>query len=355
MEKKVLMKGNEAIAEAAIRAGCQCFYGYPITPQTEVAAYMSRKMGQIGRVFIQAESEVSSINMVYGAGGAGVRVMTSTSSPGLSLMAEGISYIVGAEVPCVIVDIARGGPGLGSIQPAQSDYNMVTKGLGHGDSRIPVLAPASIQEMVDLMDEAFDMADKYRTPVILMGDGMIGQMMEPVIFKPERPVSTEVKPWAACGMGKRTTPNIINSLYLDPAELEEHNYNLQKKWKEIEEKEVKYELFNCENADVILVSFGTTSRICHNAIKLAKEKGYNVGLLRPISLWPFPVKAIEETVNSTKKGYIAVEMSLGQMVDDVRRYVEGRKPVELVGTPGGMIPTPEMILEKIEKVMGGEK
>ncbi len=355
MGKKVLMKGNEAIGEAAIRAGCQCFFGYPITPQTEVAAYMAKKMPKIGRVFLQAESEVASINMVYGAGGAGTRVMTSTSSPGLSLMAEGISYIVGAEVPCVIVNIARGGPGLGSIQPAQSDYNMVTKGLGHGDMRVPVLAPASIQEMVDFMGDAFDMADRYRTPVMLLGDGMIGQMMEPVTFKPEKEVEHNEKAWAANGLGERKKHNVINSLYLKSEELEVHNYNLQKKWNEIEKNEVRYELFNTEDADLILVAYGTTARICRNAIKLAAEKGIKVGLFRPISLWPFPVEAIEKTIGGTKHGYLSAEMSMGQMVDDIKRYVMGRKPVEFVGRPGGMIPSPELILDKIVEMTGGEK
>lgn len=355
MEKKVLMKGNEAIAEAAIRAGCQCFFGYPITPQTEVAAYMAKKMPGLGRVFLQAESEVASINMVYGAGGTGVRVMTSTSSPGLSLMVEGISYCVGAEVPCVIVNIVRGGPGLGSIQPAQSDYNMVTKGLGHGDSHVPVLAPATIQEMVDLMGLAFDLADFYKSPVLVLGDGMIGQMMEPVVFREREKMELPPKTWAANGLGTREKHNVINSLFLKSEELEVHNYKLQDKWQQMIDREVRYELFNTEDADLILVAYGTTSRICRNAIKLADEKGLKIGLLRPISLWPFPVEGIEKTIGTTKHGYLSVEMSMGQMVDDVTRYVMGRKRVEFVGRPGGMIPSPEMILDKIMAMTGGAK
>ena len=354
MGEKVLIKGNEAIGEAALRAGCQCFFGYPITPQTEVAAYMAKKMPKMGRVFLQAESEIAAINMVYGAGGTGVRVMTSSSSPGISLKAEGISYCAGAEIPCVIINIVRGGPGLGGIQPAQSDYYQATKALGHGDFFVPVLAPSSIQEMVDCIGDAFDMADEYRTPVMVMGDGMLGQMMEPVEFHDREKRELPAKDWAADGLGDRTEHNVINSLFLQADKLEQHNLKLFRKYAAIKEKEVRYELFNCEDADLILVAYGTTARICKNAIKLAEAEGLKVGLVRPISLWPFPVEAFEKTVNSTKHGFLTVEMSMGQMVDDVRMAVLGRQPVEFYGRTGGMIPTPEEILGKIKEMAGGK-
>ena len=354
MGEKVLIKGNEAIGEAALRAGCQCFFGYPITPQTEVAAYMAKKMPKMGRVFLQAESEIAAINMVYGAGGTGVRVMTSSSSPGISLKAEGISYCAGAEIPCVIVNIVRGGPGLGGIQPAQSDYYQATKALGHGDFFVPVLAPSSIQEMVDCIGDAFDMADEYRTPVMVMGDGMLGQMMEPVEFHDREKRELPAKDWAANGLGDRTEHNVINSLFLQADKLEQHNLKLFRKYAVIKEKEVRYELFNCEDADLILVAYGTTARICKNAIKLAEAEGLKVGLVRPISLWPFPVEAFEKTIDSTKNGFLTVEMSMGQMVDDVRMAVLGRQPVEFYGRTGGMIPTPDEILGKIKEMAGGK-
>ncbi|WP_035292405.1 3-methyl-2-oxobutanoate dehydrogenase subunit VorB [Clostridium sp. KNHs214] len=356
MGEKVLMKGNEAIAEAAIQANCKAFFGYPITPQTEVAAYMSRKMPKIGRVFIQAESEVAAINMVYGAAGTGVRCMTSSSSPGISLKAEGISYIAGAELPCVIINIVRGGPGLGSIQPAQSDYFQATKGCGHGDYRLPVFAPSSIQEMVDLIQEAFDVADMYRTPCMVMGDGMLGQMMEPVEFKERTARNLPEKTWAANGLQGRKDHNVINSLYLKSEDLEQHNIKLQKKYSEIENNEVKYELYNCEGEkDLIIVAYGTTSRICKNVIKAAKEQGIELGLVRPITLWPFPNEAFEKTVNNTKHGYLSVEMSCGQMIEDVRLAVNGRKPVDFYGRTGGMVPHPEDILAKVKEIVGGVK
>lgn len=356
MAEKVLMKGNEAIGEAAIQAGCQCFFGYPITPQTEVAAYMSKKMPKIGRVFLQAESEVAAINMVYGAAGTGVRCMTSSSSPGISLKAEGISYIAGAELPCVIINIVRGGPGLGTIQPAQSDYFQATKGLGHGDYNMPVYAPSSIQEMVDVIQEAFDVADNYRTPVMVMGDGMLGQMMEPVEFTQKEARILPEKTWAASGRRGRAEHNVINSLYLQSEKLEQHNIKLQEKFKSIKENEVKYELYNLEDeVDLIIVSYGTTSRICKNVIKAAKASGINLGLIRPITLWPFPERAFEETINKTKLGYISVEMSAGQMVEDVKLAVLGRKPVHFYGRTGGMVPTPQEILNKIMELVGGAK
>jgi len=357
MANKVLMKGNEAIGEAAIHAGCQCFFGYPITPQTEVAAYMARKMPKIGRVFLQAESEVAAINMVYGAAGSGVRVMTSSSSPGISLKAEGISYIAGAELPCVIVNIVRGGPGLGGIQPAQSDYFQATKGGGHGDYRLVVYAPASIQELVDTVQEAFDVADQYRTPVMVMGDGMLGQMMEPVEFK-ERNVTRNLpeKTWAANGLRGREKHNVINSLFLKPEELEDHNKKLQAKYAEIEKNEVKFEAYNLDKeVDLTIVAYGTTSRIAKNAIKMLEKEGINVGLIRPITLWPFPSKAIEEAVEKSKYGFMSVEMSEGQMIEDVKLAVNGKKPVHFYGRSGGMVPTPSEVADKIREIVGGAK
>ncbi|MCB2298143.1 3-methyl-2-oxobutanoate dehydrogenase subunit VorB [Clostridium tagluense] len=356
MGEKVLMKGNEAIGEAAIRANCKCFFGYPITPQTEISAYLSRKMPKIDRVFLQAESEIAAINMIYGAAGTGIRCMTSSSSPGISLKAEGISYIAGAELPCVIVNIVRGGPGLGSIQPAQSDYFQATKGGAHGDFNMPVYAPASIQEMVDLVQDAFDTADMYRTPVMVMGDGMLGQMMEPVEFKEREAKVLPEKTWAACGLKGRKKHNVINSLYLKSEILEQHNLKLQEKFKEITKNETRYEMYNCDGeSDLIMVAYGTTSRICKNVIKMAEKEGIKLGLIRPITLWPFPLEAFEKSINSTKHGYISVEMSCGQMVEDVRLSVEGRKPVHFYGRTGGMVPHPDDILNKVREIVGGAK
>lgn len=351
---KVLMKGNEAIGEAAIRANCQCFFGYPITPQTEVAAYMARKMPKIGRVFVQAESEVSAINMVYGAAGSGVRVMTSSSSPGISLKQEGISYIAGAELPCVIINIVRGGPGLGGIQPAQSDYFQATKGGGHGDYRLVVYAPSSVQEMVDLMQDAFDVADVYRNPVMVMGDGMLGQMMEPVEFKEREARKLPEKTWAASGLRGRREHNVINSLFLDPEECEKHNFKLKAKYDEIEKHEVRYEMYNCDSdCQLILVAYGTTARVCKNAIKMADKEGMKIGLLRPITLWPFPNEAFEKVVDKTRYGFLSVEMSMGQMVEDVRLAVNGRKPVNFYGRSGGMVPSPGEIVDRAKQIISG--
>jgi 2-oxoglutarate ferredoxin oxidoreductase subunit alpha len=357
MGEKILMKGNEAIGEAAIQAGCQCFFGYPITPQTEVAAYMARRMPKVGRVFLQAESEVAAINMVYGAAGAGVRVMTSSSSPGISLKAEGISYIAGAELPCVIVNIVRGGPGLGGIQPAQSDYFQATKGGGHGDYRLVVYAPASVQEMVDLVQEGFDVADQYRNPVMIMGDGMLGQMMEPVEFKERKGRELPSKDsWATTGLRGRKQHHVINSLYLKPEELEAHNQKLQAKYAEIEKNEVKYETYNLEGeVDIVIVSYGTLARICKNAIKMLEKEGIKVGLIRPITLWPFPKCAFDEAIDKTKHGFISIELSAGQMVEDVALSVAGRKPVHFYGRTGGMVPVPAEIAKKIKEIVGGAK
>lgn len=351
---KVLMKGNEALAEAAIRAGCRHFFGYPITPQTEVSAYMAKKMPKIGGTFLQAESEVAAINMVYGAGGAGVRVMTSSSSPGISLKQEGISYIAGADVPCVIVNIVRGGPGLGGIQPAQSDYFQATKGGGHGDYHLVVLAPSSIQEMVDLTSDAFDIGDKYRCPVMIIGDGMLGQMMEPVEFKDADVSELPEKTWATSGTGMKRKKNIINSLFLEAAELERLVLERQKRYDEIAKNEVRYEAVDVQDADIVLVAYGTTSRIAKTAMAKAKEQGLKVGIIRPITLWPFPTEAFEKALEGKAKKFLCVEMSTGQMIEDVKLAVNGRAEVEFFGRTGGIVPTPNEILNKIIE-LGGAK
>jgi len=351
---KVLMKGNEALAEAAIRAGCRHFFGYPITPQTEVSAYMAKKMPKIGGVFLQAESEVSAINMVYGAGGAGVRVMTSSSSPGISLKQEGISYIAGADVPCVIVNIVRGGPGLGGIQPAQSDYFQATKGGGHGDYHLVVLAPSSIQEMVDLTSDAFDIGDKYRCPVMIMGDGMLGQMMEPVEFKDTDAKELPEKEWATSGTGMKRKKNIINSLFLEASELEKLVMERQERYAQIAKNEVRYEAVDTEDADIILVAYGTTSRIAKTAMAKAKEQGLKVGIIRPITLWPFPFEAFDKALGGKKKKFLCVEMSTGQMVEDVKLAVGDKAEVHFFGRTGGIVPTPKEILNKIVELGGAE-
>lgn len=355
---KKLMKGNEAIAEAAIQAGCRFFFGYPITPQNQIPEYMSKRLPQVGGCFLQAESEVAAINMVYGAAGAGARVMTSSSSPGISLKQEGISYIVGAELPCVIVNIVRGGPGLGSIQPAQSDYYQATRGGGHGDYRMCVLAPSSVQEAVTLTQDAFDIADRYLNPVMVMGDGLIGQMMEPVDMTaaenrapaPDLPLKT----WAATGhKATAETPRaIINSLYIDPTVLEKHNLKLQKKYDAIAANECRWQEEMLEDAEIVLVAYGTTSRIARSAMRRCREKGIKVGLLRPITLWPFPSKALQDTIPTAKR-YLCVEMSMGQMLDDVRLAVDGARPVDFYGRTGGMVPTVADLAREIEKLADG--
>ncbi|SCZ81674.1 3-methyl-2-oxobutanoate dehydrogenase subunit VorB [Acidaminobacter hydrogenoformans] len=352
---KKLMKGNEAIGAAAINAGCKFFFGYPITPQNEIPEYMSRELPKAGGSFVQAESEVAAINMVYGAAGAGARVMTSSSSPGIALKQEGITYIAGAELPCVIVNISRGGPGLGGIQPAQSDYNQSTRGGGNGDYKLLVYAPANLQEMVDMVQEAFDAADYYRNPVLVVGDGMIGQMMEPVEFKPfvsKRQLSE--KTWATDGTKGKRKPNIINSLFLDPAKLEEHNVHLQKKYRTIKENEARAELYNLEKAQVVIVAYGTTSRIAKNAIESLKQEGIEVGLIRLQTLWPFPDEAFK-ALPETCKSMLVVEMSMGQMIEDVKLAVACRLPVEFYGRAGGMIPEPDAIAAKIKEMLGGVK
>jgi 2-oxoglutarate ferredoxin oxidoreductase subunit alpha len=349
----VLMKGNEAVAEAAIRAGCRYYFGYPITPQNEISEYMARRLAAEGGVFVQAESEISSINMVYGAGGAGGRVMTSSSSPGISLMQEGISYLVGSQVPCVIVNMSRGGPGLGGIQPSQSDYFQSTKGGGHGDYRMVVYGPSTIQEACALMIRAFDVADKYRNPVMLLGDGMIGQMMEPVVF-PESVSVRELpeKPWATTGKAGRQKPNLINSILLDPEQLDAHNWQIQAKYRQIQKTEVMYESLYADDADWFLVAYGTVARICKSVVDRARKEGVRVGLIRPISLWPFPKEAFTRVIPRAK-GFLCVEMSTGQMVEDVRLAVEGKVPVHFYGRTGGAVPIPRQVEKRLLEMMEG--
>ncbi|MGM0396096.1 MAG: 3-methyl-2-oxobutanoate dehydrogenase subunit VorB [Bacillota bacterium] len=351
---KVLMKGNEAVGAAAIAAGCHYFFGYPITPQSEVPEYMSRELPKVGGAYVQAESEVAAINMVYGASGAGARVMTSSSSPGIALKQEGISYLAGAELPCIIVDMMRGGPGLGSIQPAQGDYFLATRGGGNGDYRLLVLAPANVQELVDLVMEGFDLADIYRTPVMILGDGMIGQMMEPVEFNYKPRADIPEKDWATRGKGNGKQKNVINSLYLQPEDLEEHNVHLQAKYAKMRENEKRVEVYNLEDADLVISAYGTTSRIAKTAITKLEKKGYKVGLIRPISLYPFPNEAFDK-INDNCKGVLTVEMSTGQMIDDVKLSLNGRMPTYFHGRTGGMVPGPEEIVDKVKEILGGDQ
>ncbi len=348
------MKGNEAIAEAAIQAGCRYFFGYPITPQNEIPAYMAKRLPQVGGTFIQAESEISAINMVYGAAGAGARVMTSSSSPGISLKQEGISYIAGAELPCLIVNIVRGGPGLGGIQPAQSDYFQAVKGGGHGDYRLVVLAPSTIQEVVDLVQEGFDIADRYRNPVMILGDGMLGQMMEPVEFGKRKPAELPPKEWATAGWKGDRPRAVINSLFIDPQALEDHVKKIYKKYKAIRINETRAECFNCEDAEIIVAAYGTTARIVRSVIEIASKEGIKVGLIRPITLWPFPAETIRSWAEKDHvKAVLTVEMSMGQMAEDVTLAVGGRKPSLFYGRTGGMVPAPLEILAEIKKIREG--
>lgn len=352
MSEKVLMKGNEAIAEAAIRAGCLHYFGYPITPQTEVAAYMAKKMPKIGGVFLQAESEIAAINMVYGVAGTGKRVMTSSSSPGVSLKQEGISYIAGSDLPALIVNVQRGGPGLGGIQPSQSDYFQATKGGGHGDYHLIVLAPNSVQEMADLTSLAFDLADKYRMPAMLLADGTLGQMMEPVKL-PEPSNCTVEKPWAVTGTQCKREHNIINSLYLKPEILEKTNFERYKRYEQIEAEEPRYESFMMDDAEYCVVAFGIAARVSKNAVVAARKEGIKVGLIRPITLWPFPKKPLAEAADKVK-GFVSVELSMGQMIEDIRLATGCKKPVTLCNRAGGMIPDPEQVLKSI-KALGGKE
>ncbi len=349
MAKKVLMKGNEAIAEAAIKSGCLHFFGYPITPQTEISEYMAKRMPKVGGLCLQAESEVSAINMIMGAAAAGTRCLTSSSSPGISLKSEGISYLVGCDLPCVIVNVQRGGPGLGGIQPSQQDYYQATKANGHGDEHVLVLAPSSVQEMAQLTSEAFDLADIYRMPAMILADGALGQMMEPVDFELGTKREIPEKKWACNGTEGKRKKNIVNSLLIDPVELENSVLARFKKYDEIAEKEVKYEEYKCDDADIVIVAYGITARICKTAIAAARAKGIKVGLFRPITLWPYPKKQLGALADKTKH-FLVCELNMGQMVDDVKVATDCKKPVSFFGRTGGMIPSPDEVLAEIEKL-----
>lgn len=355
-----LMKGNEAVAEAAIRAGCDGYFGYPITPQSEVLEYLTAEKPEerTGMVVLQAESEVASINMLYGGASAGKKVMTSSSSPGVSLMQEGISYIAGAELPCLLVNVVRGGPGLGTIQPSQADYFQSTKGGGHGDYKLITLAPSSVQEMADHAKLGFELAFKYRNPVMIQSDGAIGQMMEKVELdeQEERLTNEQINkeyPWATLGKTPDRERNIITSLELDPAKQEKHNLRLQKKYREVEEKEVRFERIQCDDADYLLIAFGTSARICEKVVQMARKEGIKLGLLRPITLYPFPVQEVARLADQVK-GMLSVEMNAGQMVEDIRLAVNGKIPVEYFGRFGGIIPSSTEVLDAFkQKIIGG--
>ncbi|MGA9751190.1 MAG: 3-methyl-2-oxobutanoate dehydrogenase subunit VorB [Acidobacteriota bacterium] len=352
---KKLMKGSEAIGEAAIQAGCKLFFGYPITPQNEIPEYMSHRLPQIGGTFVQAESEVAASNMIYGAAGSGERVFTSSSSPGISLMQEGISYIAGSELPVVLVNIMRAGPGLGGILPSQADYFQATKGGGHGDYRLLVLAPWSVQEAADLIQDAFDLADFYRNPVMILGDGLIGQMMEPVEFHPDRKPCKELKPkeWAATGCKGDRPTNIINSLFLDPAALEQHNHKLQAKYEAMARDEIRCAEYGTEEPyDVLIVAYGTVARVCVTALEDLKEAGIRAAMVRPITLFPFPYARVR-AASEKAKAVLVVELSCGQMVEDVRLAVEGTRPVHFYGRQGGMLVTPEEVVDEIRRLLTG--
>ncbi len=356
MERELrLMKGNEAIAEAAIRAGADGYFGYPITPQSEILEYLmeAKPYETTGMVVLQAESEVAAINMVYGGAGCGKKVMTSSSSPGISLKQEGITYLAGSELPCLVVNVVRGGPGLGTIQPSQSDYFQATKGGGHGDYHLIVLAPASVQEMADFVSLAFDLAFKYRNPAMILSDGAIGQMMEKVWLSPQKERSKTAPEWATTGKPDSRERNIITSLELDPDRQEVFNQKLVAKYNEIREKEVRFEEFHCEDAEYLLVAYGTSARVCQKAVELARAQGIKVGLLRPITLFPFPSKPINQLADRVKL-LLAVEMSAGQMVEDVMLAVNGKKPVYHYGRMGGVVPTPDEVVDNLkERIIGG--
>ncbi len=354
--KREIWKGSEAIAEAAIRAGCRGFFGYPITPQNEIPEYMSLKMPQAGGVFVQAESEVAAINMVYGAAATGVRAMTSSSSPGVSLKQEGISYMAGAKLPAVIVNVMRGGPGLGSIQPSQADYFQATRGGGNGDYRTPVLAPANLQEAVDLVQEAFDIADQYRTPVVVLADGLIGQMMEPIVWHDVKKRQLPPKTWASSGRKGRDHNNFINSLLIDAQDCENHNIELLNTYHEIEKNEVRFEEVMTEDAEVLITAYGTPARIAITVAENLRARGIKAGVFRPITLWPFPSKRLQEIAEQDSvKVILDVEMSTGQMLDDVNLAVAERKPVRFYGRYGGVIPTVSEIEAAAEKALGEVK
>jgi 2-oxoglutarate/2-oxoacid ferredoxin oxidoreductase subunit alpha len=355
MKKELrLMKGNEAVAEAAIRAGADGYFGYPITPQSEILEYLmdANPYEKTGMVVLQAESEIAAINMVYGGAGCGKKVMTSSSSPGISLKQEGITYIAGAELPCLIVNVVRGGPGLGTIQPAQSDYFQAVKGGGHGDYHLIVLAPASVQEMADFVGLAFELAFKYRNPAMILSDGAIGQMMEKVWLGPQQERSKTVPEWATTGKPPTRKRNIITSLELDPNRQEIFNQKLVAKYNEIREKEVRYEEFQCEDAEYLLVAYGTSARVCQRSVELARAQGIKAGLLRPITLFPYPSKHINKLADKASL-ILTVEMSAGQMVEDVMLAVNGKIPVHHFGRMGGMIPTPDEVVDNLKKLIKG--
>ena len=344
-----LWEGNQAIAEAAVRAGLEAYFGYPITPQTEVLEYLSRRMPELGRTFLQAESELAAINMVYGAACAGVRVMSSSSSPGVSLMMEGLSYIAGTEIPAVLVNVMRAGPGLGNIAPSQADYNQASHGGGHGDYRNIVLAPASVQEAIDLMGLSFDLAEKYRTICMMIMDGCIGQMMEPVQFPQMQPVQRKDWEWATNGrMGKRER-RVLTSIYLDPLAEEVTNLRLLDRWKQIQANEVRYKEYFLDDAEFVIIGFGTAGRVALSGVRAAREKGIKVGLLRPVTVSPFPREAIEKLISQVS-GFLVVEMNSGQMLEDVRLCVQGRVPIEFYGRMGGVVPFPDEIINEIQRI-----
>ena len=352
---KVLMKGNEAIGEAAIRAGCLNYFAYPITPQSEVAEYLSRRLEEVGGVFLQGESEVAVSYMILGAAASGERVFTTSSSPGISLMGEGISYMIGDEIPAVFINIMRGGPGLGGILPSQADYLQATKGIGHGDGHMLVLAPASVQEAVEMVMQAFPLAEKYRNPVMILGDGLIGQMMEPVEFRDDLKVEpTNKDDWAVNGMDtrKRDTRNLIRSLYLEPEVLNQHNLDLKAKYDRMKKEEVRYEAYNTEGQyKVLIVSYGTMSRVCRTAIDELKAEGLEVAMIRPQTVFPFPEQAVEDAAaKDSCQAVVSIEMSMGQLLDDVERSVKGKQPVSWYGKCGGEVPTPEEVMEEVRKL-----
>ena len=355
MAEKVLMKGNEALAEAAIRAGCRHFFGYPITPQTELAAYMARRMPKVGGTYLQAESEIAAINMVYGASAAGRRVMTSSSSPGVSLKGEGISYMIGADLPALIINIQRGGPGLGGIQPSQADYWMATRATGHGDGHVIVFAPSTVQEMADLVALAFELGDTYRTPVMVLADGLLGQMMEPVKLPEALDLEDlPAKPWAIDGHKNQRERNNVNSLFLVAQELEDAITSRWVRYRQIKATEQRSESYLVDDADIVIVAYGAASRIARSAVNKARKLGIKVGLIRPITLWPFPINAIEATVDSAK-AFLVTEFSMGQMVDDVRLVVNGRKPVNFFAHTGGIVTTPDEVVEALHRIDNGEE
>jgi len=348
MNERILMCGNEALAEAAILAGCDAYFGYPITPQNEITAYMSRRMPEEGRVFVQSESELAAINMVFGASATGKRAMTSSSSPGISLMQEGISYLAGAELPAVVVNVMRGGPGLGNIAPSQSDYFQATRGGGHGDYRTIVFGPSSVQELVDCMPLAFDLADQYRMTVLVLADGILGQMMEPIVLEKKPSRELPAKDWALTG-AKGREQNIVRSLWLGEGVLEKHNNKLKAKYEQIEKNEVLCEQYEVDDADIVVVAYGVAARIVQGAVARAREEGIKVGWIRPITLWPFPTEQISKAADEFRL-FLVVEMSTGQMVEDVKLAIAGKAPVVFYGRPGGGVPTVDELLDKIKQL-----